>query len=321
MNQTLTHSMLSTFRACPRRCEIAYELGIRTIETSFPLRVGSAFHAALEAADKGIDYVPELADPFDLALVAAMVNGHAARWPEPIEVIAAELEFALNLGDTEWTLAGKIDRIVRLSDGRMAIQEYKTTSRDFSPGADYWLALQMDQQLSIYVIAARALGYPVETILFDVTRRPAQRPLKKTAEIRIKKDGTPYAGQRLEDETPEEFVARVSADIAERPEHYFARIEIARLDDDLADCHAEIWQQMAAIQNARNDGLWYRNPNSCTQPYTCEFLSICRNRDLATSTPAGFRRVENPHQELTATPGASPACSPEASPATSTIGV
>ncbi len=34
---------------------------------------------------------------------------------------------------TNWRLAGVIDRIVRLPDGRLALMEYKTTSRDFAP--------------------------------------------------------------------------------------------------------------------------------------------------------------------------------------------
>lgn len=324
MSETLTHSRLSCFRACPRRHWIRYELGIQQEQTEFALRVGSAFHAALEAIDKDQDPAEVLeaglSDPFDLALVAAMVNGHAIRYADAaLEVVATEQEFDLPLVNPStsrpspyWRLAGKMDRIVRLPDGRRALMEYKTTSRDFSPGADYWLALHMDQQLSIYVNAARALGYNIETVIYDVTRRPMFRPLKATPESERQytqkesklKDGTVrpagslYANQRDRDETPEEFAERVAADIAERPDHYFARIEIARLDQDLEDCRAEVWQQAAAVREARSMGRWYRNPGACTGPFPCSYLSICLNRDLETTTPMGFVRSLDIHPEL-----------------------
>ena len=92
-SQVLTHSRLACFRACPRRHFLRYELGLRPEDTGFALRVGSAFHRALDAAGKGQD--PEAAiadgldDPFDLALVAAMFDGHQRRWAdERLEVVA-----------------------------------------------------------------------------------------------------------------------------------------------------------------------------------------------------------------------------------------
>ncbi len=187
--QVLTHSRLSCFRACPRRHYIRYELGIRPMESEYAARVGTAFHRALEAEDKGLDVEAVLAenapDAYDLAVVAAMVNGHRERWQgEPLEVVASELSIELPLVNPEtgaatplFRMAGVIDRIVRLGDGRLALMEYKSTSRDFSPGAEYWTALHLDQQLSIYVLAARALGHNIDTILYDVTRRPGQRPV------------------------------------------------------------------------------------------------------------------------------------------------
>jgi hypothetical protein len=183
--------------------------------------------------------------------------------------------------------------------------EYKTTSRDFAPGAEYWLRLHLDQQLSIYVIAARELGYPVETVLYDVTRRPLLRPLKATPEAlrRYTKDGRLYAQQRDRDETPEEFAARVAGDIAERPDHYFARIEIARLEQDLEECAGELWQQQLSIREAQRARRWFRNPGSCFEPYPCEYLSICLNRDLETTTPMGYTRLSNVHPELSGAPG------------------
>ena len=181
-----------------------------------------------------------LDDPYDLALVAAMLQAHTERYRrEPLEPVASELAFDLPLrnpatgaASTVWRIAGVIDRIVRLGDGRAALMEYKTTSLDFSPGADYWLRMHMDQQLSIYVLAAREMGYEIDTVLYDVTRRPSLRPLMATPEEKrkYKASGALYANQREEDESPKAFAARVAEDMRARPDRYFARIEIARLD-------------------------------------------------------------------------------------------
>lgn len=312
MIQILTHSRLSCFRSCPRKHWMRYELGLRPAEIGYALRVGSAFHAALEAADRCLDpgeaIGQRLEDPYDLALVAAMFDGHQRQYADQVmQPVAAEQKFEIPLVNPEtgrptpiWRLAGVADRIVRLADGRLALMEYKTTSRDFAPGADYWLRLHMDQQLSIYVLAARQLGYDVQTILYDVTRRPALRPYKATPldKRQYKKDGSLYASQRAEDETPEEFAARVAADIAFRPDYYFARIEIARLEQDLQSCAFELWQQQLAIRSAQNSGHWYRNPGACFSPFPCEYLPICQFENLDTNTPNGFIRSDVINPEL-----------------------
>jgi hypothetical protein len=250
-----------------------------------------------------------VSDPYQLAIVAAMYHGHKTRWADhPLEVIGTEQPFEIPLVNPDtgaptpiWNLAGVIDRIVKLPDGRLALMEYKTTSLDFAPEADYWVRLHLDPQLSIYVIAACKLGYDIKTVLYDVTRRPALRPLKATPEESRKftKDGKLYANQRENDETPEEFAARVSTAITEKPDHYFARIEIARLDQDLEDCAGEIWQQQQAIREAQKSGRWYKNPASCFDfGRSCEFLPICSGCGLNGGVPPGFKKVDDVHPEL-----------------------
>ena len=322
MKQTLTHSRLACFRACPRRHWFRYELGLVPERDSLSLRVGSAFHRALDMIAKGgevNDIEPllheALDDPYDVAVVAAMVHSHGAHYNAgPIETIASELPFLLPLrnpatgaASTVFRIAGVIDRIVRLSDGRVALMEYKTTSQDFSPGGDYWVRLHNDQQLSIYVLAAREIGYGIDTILYDVTRRPGLRPYKATREEsrKYKANGQLYANQRADDETPTEFVVRVAQDMQARPEHYFVRAEIARLQQDLDDCATELWQQQKALRAAQRAGHWYRNPGACFAPYPCAYLPICQHRDLEHTTPIGFVRVDETHPEL-AESGASP---------------
>lgn len=315
--QLLTHSRLATFRSCPRRHLLAYEYGLRADRPAEHIAAGSAFALAVEADANGEDVEAAINragidDPYELARVAAMFTAHKQRWAgeQAEEHVAAELEFVLPLRNPSsgaatsvWQRAGKIDRIVRLPDGHLALKEYKTTSRDFAPGSDYWLRLELDMQLSFYLLAAREMGYDCRAILYDVTRRPALRPLRATPEAdrKFKKDGTLYAAQRTVDETPEEFAARCTADLAENPVRSFARIEIARTDSDLEEAAAEVWLQQRALRDCQRMDRWYRNPDACISSagWQCEFLPVCIHKDLATRTPLGFRRAVRQHEELT----------------------
>ena len=328
----LTHSRMSCFRTCPRKHYLRYELGLSQIRDDMPRRVGSVFHALLEAADKGIDSttMTDELDIYEREVVLAMFDGHLRMHfcdEKALTVVASELEFDLPLinpatgaASTVWRFCGKIDRIVQLRDGRLALMEYKTTSRDFSPGAEYWQHLHMDQQLSIYVIAARELGYNVETVLYDVTRRPALRPCQIPivadgakvvldsygARVRTKdgkkwrETGDSVMGYTLQTvlEAPHEFAIRVREDIKNRPEHYYARIEIARLEQDIEECRAELWQQQQAIRQAQNEGRWYRNPNACYGLSSCDYLPICMRKNLEGYTPEGYVKSANINPEL-----------------------
>lgn len=316
MAETLTHTKLACFRACPRKAYLKYTLGLRRMQDDFALRVGSAFHAALEAQDKGLDpdeaIGEKLTDDYDMALVAAMFDAHTRRYADiRPETVASEQKFTMPLVNPDtgaasrlFIMEGVIDRIVRLPDGRLALVENKTTTRDFAPGSEYWQRLYLDPQLSIYLIAARHLGYDIGTILYDVTKRPMQKPLKATPlEARkFTKDGRLYAAQRDRDETPQEFAARVAAAIAEEPDKFFARIEIARLDQDIDDTRRALWQQAVSYRSCQKSNGWYRNPDACYSGtgFFCEYLPICGDQGLEKFTPSDYYRTDDLHPELTA---------------------
>ena len=63
-----------------------------------------------------------------------------------------------------------------LPDGRVAIVEFKTTRDEISPGSDYWKRLNIDRQVSVYMLGARALGYDATAVLYDAARVPGLRP-------------------------------------------------------------------------------------------------------------------------------------------------
>lgn len=329
----LTHSRTSVFRACPRKHYLAYEVGIRPDHSATPLRVGSAIHKGLECRSDGkpvayaileatrdYDTVPTWATPDEWELeretVARLLAGYYWHYEsEEMETVQKEQGFVLPLtnpktGRTSRTfkIAGVMDRIVKLKDGRLTLIETKTTGDDISSDSDYWLHLRLDQQISLYVIAARASGFDVETVLYDVIRKPSIRPKQVTKEaireINFKKT---YCHETIDPallsfdrETPVMFGARLLSDIAERPGFYFARKEIPRLEADLDEFRYEIWQQAKAIMDARSQGRWYRNAAACENP-PCPYRQICYSGTPVTpdmDPPSGYVRSSVLHPEL-----------------------
>jgi hypothetical protein len=319
----LTSSRLKDARACQRLHQIQYELGYRPTEDAEALRFGTLSHDGLQAwwesprerleealaamrAAVGLEEEPDL---FALARAEAMLIGYDARWKsEPYEVLAVEVPFETELRNPmtgrpsqTWRLAGKIDAIVRdLRDGRVLVVEHKTAAGDVSPGSEYWRRLRMDGQVSIYFEGARSLGHDVAGCLYDVLGKPAQKPLKATPpeERRLKKDGTPYANVRLEDETPVEFQARVMEAIAEDPNRFFVRGEVTRLDEEMAEHLYDVWQTAQSIREGELSGRHPRNPDACVRyGRTCPFFDVCTGV-ASLDDPTRFRRIESVHAEL-----------------------
>ena len=352
---TLTHSSEQAFMACHRLYYWAYEMGWRPTKDKAPLRIGSAGHAGIDILAK--NYLRHEA----MDAVAAMYNDHiaaAANWPDsqqgihdleiecvtvqclvmgyadawvnaPIDIIESETPFDLPIINPEtgaasrtFRQAGKRDRIGKLHDGRLALMETKFVSDDLGADSDYWRILGINQQISKYILAARAQGIDVQTTIQDVIRKPTISPCDQperdehglvivrdsTGERARKKGGEFYLTANAEKGltvkkypmTPDQWRQKLSADIAARPEYYYARREIARLDDDLAEYQAEMWFIADSIRQARNSGRWFRNSGSCKRFNSlCPYYGLCAHEiDTTNGVPAGFQQVANVHPEL-----------------------
>ena len=340
----LTHSAMSTARQCLRKYWYRYEAGLRRTRDAQPLRIGSAMHLGLELFGKGVDVgeaVAQVAEGYasipDWAIledwyveretVEALLVGYAWRWAnEPLDLLEVEGEWAMPLVNPEtsqpsrtWTLAGKRDGICRMHDGRLAVREAKTTGEDIGPDSDYWLRLRGDQQISLYMLAARNDGHDVQTVLYDVIRKPSIRPrqipqldsdghkqvVDADGERVYLSSGKPRqsAGEGMtllaRRETPEEYGARLLTDIEERPGYYYQRREVPRLEADLEECRYEVWQQGRLLADCRRHGRWFRSVNGLTCPF-CEYAEVCLNSIAVdpANPPEGFEVAEDVHPEL-----------------------
>jgi hypothetical protein len=317
----LTSSRLKTARACQRLHLYEYVQGFRPVRDSDALRFGTLIHLALEAWWRGTDdrladalQVLELADAedFDKARARAMIIGYDARWladASLYEVIGVEVRFETPLINPDsgrnsqtWNLGGKLDVVVReIATSRVGTVEHKSSSEDLRAGSDYWKRLRLDGQVSIYHAGGAAIvGKPVDFCLYDVLSKPTLKPYRKAVEIKLKKDGTPYANQRLEDETPEQFEARILEDIAADPTGYFGRAEVVRLEEEVAEAIQDIWQFGRMLRENDLRGFYPRNVDACIRfGRPCPFFGVCAG-EASLDDPELFRRSETTHPELAA---------------------
>lgn len=316
----LTASRLRDARACQRRHKHRYIDRYAPLEDVGPLRFGQMFHRGLEAWWNGagearlsaaLDTIPEKADPFEKAMVRALLTGYDTRWSDsPIKALVVEHEFRVPLINPEtaapsrtWQLGGKCDVIAQDEHNRVLLVEHKTTIDDITPGSDYWKRLKLDGQVSIYFQGARAAGYEIAACLYDVIRKPLQRPFKATPKEnrRFKKDGTPYADIRTDDETPEAYFGRLCEAIAEDPVRYFARGEVVRLEAEMDEAGFDIWNTALQIRAGMTANRYPRNPDSCVHyGRTCAFFGVCSGEQRLDDTLL-FRRLDNVHPELSQT--------------------
>lgn len=316
----LTVSEMKCYHGCPRHHHLRYGLGYRPVGEASPLRFGKAMHTGLEAwlqsgehlgaaieavRPRGGDY-----DPFELVKIEELLMGYHARWAgSGYEVLAVEQEFRTPLLNPEtgypsqtFELGGKIDGIVRDSFGRVWIIEHKTTSEDVSTGSKYWLRLQIDSQVSTYMVGARALGYDVVGVLYDVIHKPTIRPYSATPmeSRKYTKAGALYAGQHENDQSPEEFRDRLRNDILENPDKYYQRGEVVRLEADELDAAADAWQTAKQMRDSERLNRHPRHDGACVRwGRDCEFFPVC-SRTAVLDDPTMYRKAEQSHEELSA---------------------
>ena len=312
MTRELTNSMRNKFASCHRAFKFCYEDLKRPIKTSDALNFGTAMHSMLEGYWNGkVPMLPAMDDSYQEMTLLALFEGYQKRWLESdrmtYETIGTEMRFDAPLMNPEtggvsktFHLSGKIDALAKeKATGKVVIVEHKTTSQDIGPGSDYWRKLPIDGQVSGYYCGAEALGHEASTCLYDVIRKPTIKPYKATPEDKRKynKDGSLSKACREFDETPDEWYERLSADIASRPDYYYARIEISRSDNDLLEYLFDMWAVSREIADAERMNRWSRNSQACSVYGTCEYFGVCTGESNLDDVTL-FRKAEKENEEL-----------------------
>lgn len=280
----LTASSLAALTSCARKYFLSYELGMRKKVPADALKFGTAFHAGLEVRAKGVS--PECAvqtaietagdaafDEVTAEKINALLVGYYSRYGNGTEdatiaEMTPEVEFCFKLPFLRgFAVAGKIDGIVTLKDGRRGLIEHKTTGEDISWDSDYWRNINRDQ-IALYGIAIEKLKLPsVDVYLYDVIRKPTIRQTQK--------------------ETAAEYGERLLNDATEvRPDYYYARREIPLLDCDREGLARRLMAAGSLIKHYRKEaakmdamGAWsgeaWLKCGSMMTCKACPFRGIC----------------------------------------------
>jgi hypothetical protein len=324
--QLLTNSRRSCFLSCPRKHYFMYELRRRPLVESKALTFGKMFHSALELWLTGatgnvaaiMDVVTRDAgkdsDLYTIRRLHALMDGYDAMYSNRREcytTVCVEREYRAPLINPKtekesrtWLLAGKIDAVVEDSAGNKIIVEHKTTSDSVAPESDYWTKLPIDGQVSGYMVGAATLGFDAVHCLYDVIHKPGIKPLLATPPDKLKynKDGRLSATCRLDDESPDDYYHRLREDIFSRPEYYFARREIVRMDDEIAEYMGDMWAVGQMIRECQRAARWPKNVSACTNMGTCPYFYVC-TRCASIEDNTMFVTVDNINPELSGTGG------------------
>lgn len=353
--ELLTNSARNAFGECHRKYKFKYVDGVKLVNENENLRFGTLVHKCLELwwmyhtgtymeidgvvthmtrAQMASRYLDERQaagdDLFELSKARVMMEGYESKWGAvECQTVAVEQQFVAPLVNPDtngvsrtWQLAGKMDAIAYI-DGLLQVIEHKTAGGDISPESKYWTKLAIDGQVSQYYVGGRVLGHDIQGTVYDVLKKPAQRPSKipllDEAGKKIvndaegnrvyNKDGkTPKQSPDAElgyelqtrPETPEEYEARVRAEVMGDLDKYFRRLPVPRLDSDLVEWMGDMWSIGREIAEAKNANRFPKNPRSCDNYGTCEFFEVCAGRE-SIDNPHIFKRGEINAELLTET--------------------
>lgn len=294
--EKLNTSRINLMLKCNRAHFLRYEIGIETTSQGQALRFGSAFHRALAARATGSDYQAALAagigptqdlNELDIAILAGLLCGYYDHYKtDPIKELHPEVELSAKMdGNRSFHFWATLDGLATLNDSRLALVEHKTTSESLDSDSGYWDALKFNAQVIGYVDIARENDWPLDTVIYDVVKKPTIRQ-KQT-------------------ETVMDFAMRLKDDTRTRPEFYYARREVPVLDADIAEYKAMrdcVARQITAarIQQKRYDKPSHAWPR-CVGRFTCsncEYSSFCLQGIEASreQIPSGFKlRADNSH--------------------------
>lgn len=183
------------------------------------------------------------------------------------------------------------------------VVEHKTTSKDIVPGSPYWQRLTLDDQVSTYLEGAKWLGHEPRGLLYDVIRKPGERPALATPmeSRKFTKDGLLYKTQRDTDETPEAYGARILEKISENPDAYFQRSIVVRIGDEAHVAAQNAWIYTQQIMAFRKTGNFPQNVDACEAwGKFCEFWDVCTHQDTLENS-LKYRKKAAKNEEL-ATP-------------------
>lgn len=284
--EIVSHSELQCFRRCPAEWRFRYVLRREPRKPkAIALRKGTEIHKVIGAYHRGEK--PDLSGftPQDRALV----KGYRAYWGDPdrqVEMEKTDVPFSIMIDPTIMVVGEFDGKGVRKDrNGKKTIVEHKSSSEDISLGSPYWnKVVLIDSQVTSYLLASRMMGWGEVEVLYDVLLKPKTDRFYATPANKRKytkptatEPSKLYANQREFDETDDELELRVLEDICKRPEHYYQRGTVVRLEADHEAHIRDVKGTVHLLQVVRGMGENApRNTDSCFKyGRACDFYPVC----------------------------------------------
>ena len=253
------------------------------------------------------------------AKCAGLLAGYDARWAgSPYQVRAVEKFITSELWNPEsqrksrsFTVAGIEDALLGLGD-MAVLMDHKTTSDDITdPNGSYWRQLVVEGQVSHYMLLEWLNSSKVDMAVWDVVHKPTIAPKNISAKrdiAEIRASGGYFGRHVSQDsldaldaeprETFEMYEARLAYDCTtERPQWYFQRRSVPRLDSEIHEYATELWEHSQEILHVRRTNRHSRNSGACMlYGSPCKFLGICSGQDTPESD--NWRKAKSVHPEL-----------------------
>lgn len=241
----ISYSEISTLAACERKWDLIYNAVREEYEGSDAMALGSEMHEKLGQWWRGEDYADEFRNPTALWLMERY-NKHYMDEAAPLHMEALEVPFAVKHFGT-W-IFGWMDGLVRnLDTGELWIAEFKTMGN--------WSKLNqlpVDKQVTLYIYAARAAGYPVVGVMYDAIRTYR------------------WTGKNADDHVPAES---------------FKREWVERTDEQIQECLREV-EAAVEIRGAITSMDRYPLRNVGQNCDWCPVMSTCYSIDLTLTDDA-----------------------------------
>ena len=252
-------SRIGVYQQCPRRFRYEYIDKRIPIRDTRPLVVGSAWHAALERYLEGgmpgaVEYLTSTAAELteeETCKLCALLSRYRFDH-ERYAVVEPEHHFVTETGVPGFELQGYIDAVLKDKiTGHRVVMEHKTTGEAIHGYSPYRKRLQVDLQVSAYMLATGA-SYCV----YDVVRKPT---------LKLRKN-----------EDPADYQRRLEERFDEQRDEHFQVWEIHRSADELEEAREDIRQTCAMIQNSVTHGLYPRATRACKGNFGwCPYIDVC----------------------------------------------
>ncbi len=275
MKEYYSYSKLSSVK-CPRYHKYVYIDDVFPIEKPVPFVAGGIWHECVHMYFNGVkkkkilkhvstsikkftsrirsrkDYIQDLL--IVEGYTRAALRGYFKLYDrKEFKVISTEMKFKIPFIKGV-ILGGVIDRVVKDKHNDVWLVEHKFTSQ-INKG--YVVRTAIDQQVSIYFLAAQKMGLKPAGIIYDMAMKPYKKP--------------------LQDEASLDYEERMAQDYKLRPEFYYKREELERDKYQIKDLTSDIIKRIKRIRHMYEHNLFDKDTANCGTWGLCEYFPLCSN--------------------------------------------